>query len=310
MPRPFRFGVQMSNPPAGETWQSAARRVEDLGYSSLHLPDHFGDQLAPVPAMMSAAEATTTLKVGALVLDNDYKHPVVLAKEIATIDVLSGGRVELGIGAGWMLTDYQQAGMPYDPPGVRVSRFEESLAVLKGLFGPTTFSYQGDHYTITALNGLPKPVQDGGPKLLIGGGGKRVLGIAGREADIVSINPNLASGAIGADTALDSMAGRIDEKLEWLRAGAGDRFDDIEISTTLFFTQVTDDGATVTENVSGLFGVSADEVAQSPIVAIGTVDEISDSLQARRERWGYSYIIVNAEGFEALAPVVERLTGT
>jgi probable F420-dependent oxidoreductase len=300
----------MSNPPAGETWQSAARRVEDLGYSSLHLPDHFGDQLAPVPAMMSAAEATTTLKVGALVLDNDYKHPVVLAKEMATIDVLSGGRVELGIGAGWMLTDYQQAGMPYDPPGVRVSRFEESLAVLKGLFGPTTFSYQGDHYTITALNGLPKPVQDGGPKLLIGGGGKRVLGIAGREADIVSINPNLASGAIGADTALDSMAGRIDEKLQWLRAGAGDRFDDIEISTTLFFAQVTDDGATVTENVSGLFGVSADEVAQSPIVAIGTVDEISDSLQARRERWGYSYIIVNAEGFEALAPVVERLTGT
>src|SRR6478609_9121690 len=287
MSRPFRFGVQMSNPPAGETWQSVARRVEGLGYSSLHLPDHFGDQLAPVPAMMSAAEATTTLRVGALVLDNDYKHPVVLAKEMATIDVLSGGRVELGIGAGWMLTDYQQAGMTYDPPGVRVSRFEESLAVLKGLFGPSTFSYQGDHYTITALDGLPKPVQEGGPKLLIGGGGKRVLGIAGREADIVSINPNLASGAIGADTALDSMAGRIDEKLEWLRAGAGDRFDAIEISTTLFCTQVTDDGPTVTENVASLFGVSPAEVAESPIVAIGSVDEICDALQARRERWGY-----------------------
>jgi probable F420-dependent oxidoreductase len=310
MPHPFRFGVQMSKPPAGQTWQEVARRVEGLGYSSLHLPDHFGDQLSPIPAMMSAAEATTTLRVGALVLDNDYRHPVVLAKDIATIDVLSGGRVELGIGAGWMLTDYREAGLAYDPPGVRVSRFEEALTVLKGLFGPSTFSFEGEHYTITALDGLPKPVQEGGPRLLIGGGGKRVLTIAGREADIVSVNPNLASGAIGADTALDSLADRIDEKLGWLRAGAGDRFDDIEISTTLFFAQVTDDGATLTENVAGLFGVSPEEVAQTPIVAIGSADEIADALRARRERWGYSYIVVNAESWEAFAPVVEQLAGT
>src|SRR3954466_10249251 len=152
MSRPFRFGVQMSKPPAGETWQEVARRIEAMGYSSLHLPDHFGDQLAPVPAMMSAAEATTALKVGALVLDNDYKHPVVLAKEMATIDVLSGGRVELGLGAGWMISDYEQSGIAYDQPSVRVDRFEEGLAIIKGLLGPDPVTFEGAHYQVTAMD--------------------------------------------------------------------------------------------------------------------------------------------------------------
>jgi probable F420-dependent oxidoreductase len=258
---------------------------------------------------MSAAEATTTLKVGVLVLDNDYRHPVVLAKEIATIDVLSGGRVELGLGAGWMRTDYEQSGIPYDPPGTRVSRFEEGIAVIEGLFAEGAFSFTGEHYQIAGLNGLPKPVQPGGPKLLIGGGGRRVLSIAGRHADIVSINPNMASGAIGADTAKDALAGEIDQKLAWVRAAAGDRFDDIEISTTLFLVQVTDDAETVLGNVSGLFGTTPEEVSQTPIAAIGTVGQIADALQVRRDRWGYSYIFCNAEGFEAFAPVVADLAG-
>ncbi len=309
MAKPFRFGVQLSKPPEGETWQSTARHVESLGYSTLTLPDHFGDQLSPLPAMMSAAEATTTLKVGALVLDNDYRHPVVLAKDLATIDVLSGGRVELGLGAGWMTTDYQQSGIQLDPPGVRISRFEEGLAVLKGLFSPGAFSYEGEHYTITALDGLPKPVQPGGPKVMIGGGGRRVLSIAGREADIVSINPNMAAGVIGIDSAQDALADRIDEKLAWVRAAAGDRFDDIEISTTLFMIQVTDDAESVLTNVSALFGTTPEAVAQTPIAAIGTTAQIVEALEARRERWGYSYIFCNAEGFEAMAPVVAELAG-
>jgi probable F420-dependent oxidoreductase len=309
MAKPFRFGVQMSKPPAGETWQSAARHVEDLGYSTLTLPDHFEDQLAPIPAMMSAAEATTTLKVGVLVLDNDYRHPVVLAKEIATIDVLSGGRVELGLGAGWLRTDYDQSGIPYDPPGVRVSRFEESIAVIGGLFGEGVFSFEGEHYQIAGLNGLPKPIQPGGPKLMVGGGGRRVLSLAGRHADIISINPNMAAGAIGADTAQDALADQIDQKLAWVKAAAGDRFDEIEISTTLFLTQVTDDADSVLTNVSALFGTTPEEVAQTPIAAIGTTSQIADALQARRDRWGYSYIFANSEGFEALAPVVAELAG-
>ena len=310
MTSPFRFGVQISNPPSGESWQSTARKVESLGYSSLLLPDHFGDQLAPVPAMATAAEATTDLKVGALVLDNDYRHPVVLAKEMATIDVLSGGRVEFGLGAGWMRSDYVQAGIPYDPPGVRVSRFEEAVAITKGLFGGEPFSFAGDHYTIESLRGTPRPVQPGGPRLMIGGGGKRVLGIAGREADIISINPNMAAGEVSAETAKDAMAEEIDRKLDWVRAGAGDRFDSIEISTTLFFAQITDDAAELAAGGGAMFGVGAEDILACPIVALGTVGQIVEALQARRERWGYSYILCSAEAYESLAPVVAELAGT
>src|SRR5437762_10859327 len=158
-PRKFRFGVQASNAGSAAEWATLARKVEDLGYSSLFLPDHFGEQLAPVPAIMAAADATTDLKVGALVFDNDYKHPVVFAKEIATVDVLSGGRVELGIGAGWMNSDYEQSGIQHDSAKVRVDRMEEGIAIMKGLFADGAFSYEGNHYTITGLDGLPKPTQ-------------------------------------------------------------------------------------------------------------------------------------------------------
>lgn len=159
-PRPFRFGVQASTAPDRSTWVELARRCETLGYSTLTMPDHFTDQLAPVPALMTAADATTTLRVGALVWDNDYKHPLVLAKELATMDLLSDGRLEIGLGAGWMRTDYEQAGMPYDRPGVRVDRFEEGLAIIKGLMGPDAFSFTGEHYTITEHVGTPKPPSD------------------------------------------------------------------------------------------------------------------------------------------------------
>src|SRR5918993_3064848 len=187
-PRPFRFGIQLGSAPPGTDWASVAREAEDLGYSTLFMPDHFGDQLAPVPALATAAEATTTLRVGPLVLDNDYKHPVVTAKEMATLDVLSGGRLELGIGAGWMASDYEQSGITMDPAGERVERLEEAVAVLKGLFAPGAFSTDGKHSRIAALKGLPKPVQSPGPPLLIGGGGPRGLALARRGGDIVGIN--------------------------------------------------------------------------------------------------------------------------
>ncbi len=157
-PRRFRFGVQAKTATSGEDWAAMARKVEDLGYSTLFVPDHFGDELAPVPALMAAADATTELRVGALVFDNDYRHPVVLAKEAATIDLLSGGRLELGLGAGWLTTDYEQSGIPLDPPGVRVDRMVEGLAVIKGMFAEGPFSFAGEHYTIDGLDGLPKPL--------------------------------------------------------------------------------------------------------------------------------------------------------
>jgi probable F420-dependent oxidoreductase len=203
-PRRFRFAAQLSKAPDGtaRSWADQARKAEDLGYSTLLVPDHFGDQLAPVPALMAAADATTALRVGALVFDNDYRHPVVLAKEAATLDLLSGGRLELGLGAGWMRSDYAESGIAYDAPGLRVDRFAEAVAVIAGLLeSDQPFSYSGTHYTVTEHSLLPRPVQRPRPPLILGGGGRRVLTIAGQWADIVSINVDLRAGTGGPETA-------------------------------------------------------------------------------------------------------------
>lgn len=287
-----------------------ARKVEDLGYSSLFLPDHFGDQLAPVPAMMAAADATTDLRVGTLVFDNDYKHPVVLAKEIATIDVLSGGRVEFGLGAGWMNTDYEQSGIVQDKASVRIARMEEGLEVIKGLWADGAYSFDGEHYTISNLDGLPKPVQRPGPPILLGGGGPKVLGVAGRHADIVGINPSIPAGEIGPEAARDAGADRVDQKLEWLKAGAGDRFDDIELNALVFVVTVTDDPQPALEMMAGMFGVEPALIAESPYVWVGSHGEIADQLRAARERWGFSYFVVQGDAMEPVAPIVAELAGT
>src|SRR6476646_2265727 len=203
-PKPFRFGVQVPQVGSASEWRDRARKLEDLGYSTLFMPDHFGEELAPMPAIAMAAAYTTSLRVGSLVFDNDYKHPAILAKEAATIDMLSDGRLELGVGAGWMRTDYDQLGLPYDPPAVRVDRFEEALHIIKQCLTGEKFTYHGEHYRITDYASYPTPVQKP-PPLLVGGGGKRVLSIAAREADIVGVNPNLRAGEIGRDATLDSL---------------------------------------------------------------------------------------------------------
>ncbi len=307
--RRFRFGIQLSSASSGEEWAAQARKAEDLGYSTLFMPDHFGDQLAPVPALMAAASATTELKVGALVFDNDYKHPVVLAKELATIDVLSGGRLEVGLGAGWMKSDYDQSGIPMDPPGVRVSRMVEGIAVVKGCFAPGPFSHSGEHYTITGYDGHPKPVQSP-PPLLIGGGARRVLSIAAREADIVGINPSIHSGQVDAAAAQNGAAAETDQKLTWVREAAGDRYADLEINLLQFAAIVTDDQRGTAEMMAPLFGLPPEELDTYPHACIGTVEEIADSLRARRERWDASYIVFQGDSMEAMAPVVAALRDT
>jgi probable F420-dependent oxidoreductase len=308
-PRRFRFGVQLSSATSGDDWIAQARRAEQLGYSSLFLPDHFGPQLAPVPAMMAAASATTDLRVGCLVFDNDYKHPVVLAKEIATIDVLSGGRVELGIGAGWMNSDYEQSGIPHDRAGVRIDRMEEGIAVLKGLFADGAFGFEGSHYRITGLDGGPKPVQRPHPPFLIGGGAKRVLTIAGREADIVGINPSIVSGAVDADAARSGAAHVTDQKLQWVKDGAGDRFDDLELNMLIFAVVITDDAAGTQAQMAPLFGLEPGDLEDYPHALIGSHGSIADDLQRRRDRWGVSYIVVQGDAMESMAPVVQKLAG-
>jgi probable F420-dependent oxidoreductase len=309
-PRKFRFGVQLSTAATVKDWAGMARKVEDQGYSTLFMPDHFGEQLAPVPALMAAADATTELRLGALVFDNDYKHPVVLAKEVATLDVLSGGRIEFGIGAGWMTTDYEQSGIPKDRDGVRIDRMLEALDVYRGAWSEGSFNFKGEHYTITDYDGLPKPVQQPGPPILIGGGGPRVLRIAAQHADIVGINPRLTAGEVTSEAGQDARAEMVDTKVQWIKDAAGDRFDDLELNILVFFATITDDARSLAEGLAGPFSVTPDEVLEVPYAWFGTVEEICDKLQAARDRWGISYFVIQGDGIDAMAPVVARLAGT
>ena len=309
MTKAFRFGVQVGGSHTGESLATLARRAEELGYATVYFPDHFIDtELAPMVAMSAAASATSTLRVGALVFDNDYKHPAILAKEIATIDVLSGGRTELGIGAGWMEVDYTALGLPYDRPGVRIARLEEALAVIKGCYSPDAFSFSGDHYTVTEYQSIPKPAQAKIP-ILIGGGGPKVLRLAGREADIVGINPNLKAGAVTADAVTDSLAAMTDQKVAWIKEGAGPRFDDLELQIRYFLASITEDRNSFAAAVAPGFGISAEEALEAGLALVGSVDEVCDLMEVRRERWGVSYAVVGADEMEMFAPVVERLAG-
>ena len=308
--RKFRFAAQIAKATSAKEWADVARKAEDLGYSTLTLPDHFGDQLAPVPAMMAAAAVTTTLRIGTLVFCNDYRHPLMLAKEAATMDLLSDGRLELGLGAGWMKTDYEQAGMPYDPPATRVDRFEEAIAVIKGLLAEGALDFRGAHYTITGHDGLPKPVQRPHPPIVIGGGGPRVLRIAARQADIVSINPNLKEGLGGAETAPDLTPARTSQKVGWVREAAGDRFDDIELNALVGFAMVTDSASSIAEAMAPAFGIPPADCLHVPVCLVGTIDSMVDELGQRREDWGFSYIGFEAGSWQAMGPVVSRLAGT
>jgi probable F420-dependent oxidoreductase len=236
--RPFRFGVIGEAITTRERLLDTAQRAQALGYSTLLLRDHFvpepfGEQLAPLVALTAAAGATRALRVGSLVLDNDYRHPVVLAKEAATLNLLSEGRFELGIGAGWLRDEYEQAGIPFDPPAVRVGRLEESLQVLKRLLAGPALTFKGEHYTVDGIAGFPVPVQRPHPPILVGAGSRRMLGIAGREADIVGILPRaLPEGTISGELSERSPE-RVARKVDWVQQAAQDRSRQVELSMVL-----------------------------------------------------------------------------
>lgn len=307
---PFRFGVQLSKSASAAAWRETARTIEQLGYSSLFIPDHFDDQYGPLVALTSAAEATTDLRVGSLVFDNDYRHPVVLAKEVATLDVFSEGRVEFGIGAGWMTVDYEQSGIGLDPPGVRISRLTESLAIMKDLWSKGEATYHGEHYRVTGAVGTPAPVQRPHPKVLIGGGGPRVLGLAAREADIVGVNPSLAAGYVGREVIETTTAEYYHQRVEWIRKAAGARFDQLELQCLTFLVQIVPDRADALSRLASAMSVTPKLLEGSPIAMIGSTEEITEILQRRREEFGFSYIVVHEAEMEAFAPVVATLTGT
>jgi probable F420-dependent oxidoreductase len=307
--RPFRFGVQLSAPSTAADWSDTARRIEALGYDTATMPDHFTEQLAPVPALQAILDATTTLRAGALVFDNDYKHPAILAKELATMDVLSDGRVEIGLGAGWMRSDYDQLGLDYDRAGVRVDRFVEGLAVIRGAMGPGPFSFSGEHYEITDYDGRPKPVQQPCPPILIGGGGPRVLSLAAREADIVGINGTLSAGEFGDDAFATMTLDAVTEKVDIVADAAGERISDIELNIRTFFNKVTDDRNAAVGRIARAVGVDETMLETSPFALIGSHSAIIEDLLSMRERFGFSYVIVGANEIESFAPVVAQLAG-
>lgn len=317
--RPFRF-LAHAGPGILDRRQltDLARRAEAAGYSALVLPDHLLEQHAPVPLLATVAAVTQRLRVGTFVLNAALRHPAVLAQDLASLDVLSDGRLEIGIGAGWNRPEFDAIGLPFEPAAVRVRRLAEAVAILKGCFGDGPFSFTGEHYTLTRYEGYPKPVQKPHPPLFIGGGGRRTLTLAARQADIVGLAPRVGHDAQGRarPDPYSITATGTDEKLGWIREAAGARFDDLELNTYPSGgpVVVTDRARAVAqERADRLYqqtGVrlSAEEVLESPQVFIGSVDDLTRKLAEMRERWGISSVMLG--DIDTAAPVVERLAGT
>ena len=318
--RPFRFGVASGSAPSREAWAENARKIEALGYSTLVTGDHMGFGLfAPGPALMAAADATTTLRLGTHVFANDFRNPVMLAHEAATLDLLSDGRLEFGVGTGWYLGDYTAAGIPLDAPAVRVTRLEEAVGLFKRLFGDEPVTFHGDHYHVEDLDLQPKSLQRPHPPIYVGGGGKRMLSLAGREATIVGVGNSATRGG-QMDFARSSPEGTV-QKIAWIKEAAGQRFEELELHALYNKVVVTDDrGRAAEEVLHWLEGFpssivtnvarSVEDVLAAPYLLVGSVEQILEDLQERRERFGISYITVSDQYVDDFSPVVARLAGT
>lgn len=324
MSRPFRFAVQSYRASSADDWRDQARRAEDLGYSAFHTADHHigpgpaleatnhgVQEFAPIPAVLVAAEVTDSIKVGCKVFCTDYRNPVVFAKELATIDQFSDGRLEVGLGCGWLGGEYEAMGIEMDRPGTRIERMVETLTILRACFDEGLVDVDGRHVRATGFEGWPKPLQRPSPPVMIGGGSPRILGIAGREADIVSLNFDNRSGRIGVDSLISGQADATAEKVEWVRAGAGDlRFHEIELEIGIYMTAITDDPQGATAAFASRFGADHELLEDHPHALIGSVEAVCETLESRRERYGISYVTVPQSAAADFAPVVARLTGT
>ncbi len=309
--RPFRFGVNMWSGGSRAAWMDSARKVEDLGYSVLTVPDHLTDFLAPIPALAAAAHATTNLRVGTMVLNNDLRHPVLVAREAATLDLLSDGRLELGLGAGHMKSEYDQAGLSFDPGGTRVERLTEAVVIVKGVLAGEPFTFSGRHYRVAGHRVHPLPVQRPHPPIVVGGNAPRLLSLAGREADIVGLTGiTFRQGGTQPDVSAWRPS-TVDERLAIVRESAGERYEHLELNALVQRVVVTDDRHRAAQDLAKRWpSLSAEDLLESPYLLIGTVDQMVEDLRARRERWGISYYTTFEPYLDALAPVVNRLAGT
>ena len=309
MTHPFRFGVSGGALTDPHDFVDTAVRAEALGYDTIAQSDHLDAGNGPLVALTAAAAATSKIGLASLVLANDFRNPAVLAKELATLDVFSRGRLEWGIGAGWQTTDYERTGIPLDRPGIRIARLAEAIEIMRLCFADEPFSFDGEHYTAHNLDGLPKPVQQPHPKLIIAGGSPKVLGLAGREANIVGINLSLASGTIDAAAGSTGAPLATDAKVAAIRDAAGERFESIELQSRIHMVLPTDDRAGLIDSMAAGFNLTAEQAAEMPHVLVGTIDEMCDDIKRWRDRWGISYVTWSADAIDTMAPVVEQLTG-
>lgn len=309
--KPFRFGVNLRHTMSRADLAEKARKVEALGYDTLLFPDHLVDLASPMPALVSAAEATKRLRVGMNVLNNDLRHPVLVAREAATIDLLTDGRLQLGLGAGSIKSEYDEAGLGFDPGKVRVERLVEAVTIIKRLWSGEKVTFAGRHYRVTGHAIAPLPIQKPHPPLLIGGNGRQLLSLAAREADIIGFSGITFrdGGAAPPDLSAWRVA-EVDKRVRLVREAAGDRFPALELNALVQRVVVTKDRRKAAEELTSRWTqLTTDEVLASPYVLIGTVDEIVSDLLARRERWGMSYYVVPEPYFDVFAPVVARLAG-
>ena len=316
---PFRFAVQATNAGGSRQWRDTARKVEDLGYSTLFLADHYlgpgpaqraartpRQDLAPISAMGAAAASSRQLRIGCRVFCIDYHVPAVLAKEAATLDVLSDGRLEMGIGAGWSEIEYGALGLDFDRPGRRIAKLAEVVALIKAHWQGDELDCSGDFVRVHGYAGTPRPVQQPHPPIMIGGGGQRVLTLAGREADIVSISsvPFVARDSDGLDP--QAVAQR---RIEFVRAAAGDRFVGLDVESSPYFTEITDDAEAVLAGLAKSTGIPAELLRDHPNVLIGSPESVVEKLYSRRDTLGVNYVSVQQSQIESFAPVVALLRG-
>jgi probable F420-dependent oxidoreductase len=307
--RPFRFGIEVAQPFEGRTWSDSARLLEDLGYETLFVPDHVHSPLGPLVAMAAALAATTRLKVAPLVMAVDFRNPVFLAKEIATLDALFPGRIEIGLGAGYNPLDYSRSGIDMPSPGARVSHLAEYVRVLRLLFTGEEFSFDGDEHRLVDVTGLPRPVTPGGPPILVAGGGPRLLRLAASTADIVGVNPSTRAGRDDPATFRDALPSSIDAKIDVVRTSAGPRWSALELHAWVSVARMTDRPREVVAALAERTSTDADDALGSPIVLVGSEHDVTDRLRERRERWGYSYVCLPQAATEQFAPVVAALRG-
>jgi probable F420-dependent oxidoreductase len=307
--KPFRFGVNVRRAGTRTEWAEKARKIEALGYSILTVPDHLTDLMAPMPALVSAADATRRLRVGTNVLNNDFRHPVLVAREAATVDLLTDGRLQLGLGAGSIQSEYDQAGVAFDTGRERVERLAEAVTVIKGLLAGEPVTFAGRHFRVTGHAIAPLPAQKPHPPILIGGNGRRLLTLAAREADIVGFSGiTFRRGGAAPPDLLGWRVKGVDERVRLVREAAGDRYGQLELNALVQRVVVTADRRRAAEELTSRWTqLTADEVLASPYVLIGTVDQMIEDLRQHRERWGISYYSIPEDCMDAFAPIADRL---